>query len=136
MEVILTVAIIGLITGISAPVYYNFQSRNELDISAMDFATNFRRAQLLARASSGDSNWGVYYAGNNIILYKGSNYAAREVGLDELTAVAPQLTVGGMSDINFSKYYGLPNAPITVTITSNNNESRTVILNEKGSIEY
>ena len=59
LEVLLSVAIIALIAGIGTPVYQSFQTRNDLDVVTNTVAQSLRRAQVLARASDGDTTWGV-----------------------------------------------------------------------------
>lgn len=136
LEVLLSVAIIALIAGLGTPVYQSFQTRNDLDVAANTVAQSLRRAQVLARASDGDTTWGVDVRSGGTTVYKGPSYAARDSTLDELFDVPTSITPSGIGGTVFSKFTGLPQTTGTITLTSNANETRTITINEKGTITY
>ena len=136
IEVLLSVAAIAAIAGMSAPIYQSFQVRNDLDIAATTMAQSFRRAAVLAEASDGDTSWGVRVQSGSITLFKGASYAARDTTLDEIFAVPTSITPSGTSEIVFAKFTGLPTATGTTTLTSSTNEIRTITINAKGMVSY
>ncbi|EKD76164.1 MAG: hypothetical protein ACD_43C00207G0002 [uncultured bacterium] len=136
LEVLLTVAAISIIAGISIPVYQSFQNRNDLDIAATTFAQSLRRAQVLAQAADGDTNWGVAVFSGSIVLFKGISYAARDANYDELSDLSPSITLAGTQEYVFAKFTGLPQTTGTLTLTSVNNETRTITINAKGMVNY
>ena len=136
IEMMLSIALIAIIAGLSAPVYQSFQTRNDLDIVAVTIAHSLRRAQLLAQASDGDSSWGVAVQASGISLFKGISYVARDASYDEIFDLPGSLTPSGVSEIVFAKFTGLPQTTGTVTITSNTNEIRSITINQKGMVAY
>jgi len=136
LEILLSIAVISLIAGISIPIYQSFQVRNDLDIATVEIAQSLRRAQILSQAVDGDTSWGVSVQSASITLFKGTSYAARDTAFDELFDVPTSITPSGVSEIVFSKFFGNPQTIGTVTLTSNANETRTITINEKGMVSY
>ena len=112
-----------------------FQNRNNLDIAAATLAQTTRRAGVLARASDGDTNWGVYVEAGNLILFKGINYAGRDSSYDENYEVPLILVISGTQEYIFSKFTGYPLSAGSTTLTLNN-ETRTISINAKGTAIY
>ena len=136
LEVLLVVAFIGVLFGIGAPVYQSFQNRNDLDIAANTIAQTLRRAQVLSQAVDGDTTWGAYVASGSITLYKGGSYASRDTSYDEVFDMPTSITSSGISEVTFNKLAGVPQTTGTITLTSANNDVRTITINEKGTINY
>jgi prepilin-type N-terminal cleavage/methylation domain-containing protein len=136
LETLLSIAIIGLIAGMGVPVYQSLQVRNDLDIGVTTIAQIARRAQLLAEASDGDSNWGVYISSGVIVLFKGINYVARDATYDEIFSLPTSITSSGTSEFVYEKFTGLPQITGSVILTSNTNETRTITINEKGTVSF
>lgn len=136
IEVMLSLAAIGIIAGISVPIYQSFQVRNDLDIATIELAQGARRAQLLAQAVDGDTSWGIKIQSGSLAIFKGTSYAARDATFDELFEVPTSLTPSGVSEIVFTKFTGLPQITGTMTLTANTNEARTITINAKGLVSY
>lgn len=136
LEVLLSVAVITLISGIFLVVYQAFQVRNDLDIAATTYVHTLRRAQILSQAVDGDMPWGVYIVSGNITLFRGTSYITRESSLDEIFDLPASITPSGISEIVFNKLSGLPQITGSVTLTSNTNETNIITINSKGTIEY
>jgi len=135
-ELLLSLAIMGLLTGMSLPVYASFQNRNDLDITTQSVADALRRAQIYTRGVSGDSQWGVEIQSNAVTLFKGSTFAARDTAYDEVTVIPGSIAVAGLSGVMFSKLSGAPSTTGNITLTSNTNDVRTVTINAKGMVSY
>jgi len=136
IEVILVIALLAILTAISAPVYQTLQTRNNLDIVSETVAHSLRRAQVLSRAVDGDVSWGVYIQNGSIVVFKGASYLARDTEFDEVFDVPDSITVDSNREFVFAKFTGLPNTTGSFVISSNNDESRTIIINEKGMVDY
>ncbi len=135
-EVLLSVALLTIIGGMSMPMYRVFMVRDELDSVATTLAQNLRRAQSLSRAGSGDMTWGVRVGVGSILIYKGSNYVLRDSSFDENTSIPTTIVPTGVNEITFSKVLGVPSATGTFILTSQANETRTITINEKGMVDY
>jgi len=137
LEVLLSVTILTMLTGISLPILASLNNRNDLDITTQTIAMQLRRAQSYARGMSQDSAWGVRVQSGGSTLFKGASYAARDAGYDEQTALPSTIVPSGLGETVFSKLSGVPSVAGTVTLTlQTNNEVRTVTLNAKGMVAY
>jgi prepilin-type N-terminal cleavage/methylation domain-containing protein len=136
LEILLSIAAIALIAGISVPIYQAFQVRNDLDIAATTIASSLRRAQVLAQASDGDVNSGVYVQAGSITLFRGVNYVARNATLDEIFEMPTSIVPSGTAEVVFNKFTGLPVSVGTITLTSTVNKIENITINAKGNIDY
>lgn len=136
LELLLSISIIIIIAGISTPIYQSFQNRNDLDITMVTITQSLRRAKTLSQAVDGDTNWGVKIQTGNIILFKGLSYESRNINFDEIFDMPTSITPSGVSEIVFTKFTGLPQITGTITLISNANETRNVVINNKGMVSY
>lgn len=136
LEILLSIAAIGIIMGISIPVSQSFQARNDIDIATVEIAQSARRAQMLSQAVDGDTSWGINIQSGSIILFKGAIYAARDTTFDEVFEAPTSITPSGINEVVFTKFTGLPQITGTITLTSNTNETRTITINAKGVVSY
>ena len=135
-EMLLSVSLLAIIGGMIIPSYHTFLVRNDLDIATITLAQNLRQAQSLSQSADGDMTWGVHVGVGSILVYKGVSYIARDSVFDQNTQMPKSIVPTGLSEINFSKVIGLPNATGTFTLTSQANEKRTITINEKGMVDY
>lgn len=137
LEVLLSVAIMSIIAGMSLPVLAAFNDRNNLDLAAQGIAGQLRRAGTYSRGVSGDSQWGVHMQSGVVTLFKGSSFASRDTAYDEPTVISGPVAVAGLSDVVFSKLSGLPSQSGSVTLTNTNtNDVRTITINAQGMVSY
>jgi len=136
VELLLTISIFAIIAVAAFPVSRAFQIRSNLDIAAATVAEAVRRAETLARGMDGDSQWGIYAAANSITLFRGSSYAVRNVSFDEVSPMPSGIILPGVAELRFVKLTGFPTSAVALTITSADNETRTVTVNDKGMVAY
>lgn len=136
IEMLLSTGIIVAIIAISTPIFQSFQAKNDLDIAAVTVAQNLRRAQMLSQSIDGDATWGVFVANGSQTIFKGASYAIRDVAFDEIFDMPTSIVPSGISEIVFSKLYGLPQTIGTINFASTTNEIRIVTINAKGTIDY
>lgn len=135
-EMLLSVALLAIIGGMSVPMYRVFMVRDELDVAVTTVVQNLRRAQSMSRSSSGDMTWGVHVGVGSILVYKGASYVLRDSSFDENTSIPTTIVPTGMNEVTFSKSSGVPSATGTFILTSQANETRTITINEKGTVDY
>lgn len=135
LELLLSVAIISLLTALSLPVYRTLVKKNDLDIAAGTVVSSLRRAQILSQAVDGDTTWGVKIQSGSIVVFKGTNYTARDPSYDEIFDLATSITPSGTTEYVFSKLIGLPQITGTATLTTEN-DARTITINTKGMVNY
>ena len=135
-EVLLSLSLLAIIGSMSIPMYSTFFVRNDLDIATNGLVQSLRRAQSLSEGGDGDTTWGVRVGVGSILIYKGANYVLRDPAYDENTSMPTSIVPTGLTEINFSKTLGLPNATGTFFFTSQANETRTITINEKGMVDF
>lgn len=135
IEVLLSVAIISMLVGLSLPVYRAFQTKNDLDMTAETVAFAFRRAQTYSRGIKADSQWGVAVQSGALTVFKGASYATRDTTYDETTTISGNIAVSGLGEVVFTKLVAVPSATGTVTLAVNN-DTKTVDINAKGMVTY
>lgn len=129
LEVLLVVTILGMIGGISIPMYRDFQIRSDLDSSTEQVTQGLARARLLAQAGEQDSAWGFYVPAG--VLYKGDSYETRDPAYDETYPMPSTITSTGPTEITYSKLIGVPSQTGSITLTTLNTEQRTILIEVK-----
>jgi prepilin-type N-terminal cleavage/methylation domain-containing protein len=136
IEVLLSVSIIGMLAGISLPVYESFIRRNDLDLASQQLAATLRRAENYARSVKQDSSWSVEVQGSVVTLFQGTNFVSRNTIYDETFDIPASITPSGLSEVQFAKFTATPNTTGSITLSSTTNSTRTVTLNAKGMVDY
>ena len=136
LEILLTIAVVGILAGLAIPVYQSFEVKNDLDLATHTIVQEVRRAQALSEASDGDSSWGAKIQNNDVTVFRGSSYAARDPQFDEVFSFFGTLTVSGLQEIVFEKFTGTPQSIGTTTLVSVTNESTAIVINSKGVVSY
>jgi len=139
IEMLLSIAIIAIIAGLSAPVYFSYVTRNEFGLAIDTGVRSLRRAQFLAQNQERDSNWGAYFATSSITIYSGGNYAARDANYDERYDF-PATVTSTVIDINFNKLTGETNSASTTlrsdVIADNLGDNVIISVNNKGMVNF
>ncbi|MDD5416185.1 MAG: type II secretion system protein [Candidatus Daviesbacteria bacterium] len=135
LEVLLAISVVAILSGLSIPVFRIMLTKNDLDIATTTVAQTLRRAQLLSQAVDGDTSWGLQVQSGSIVLFKGTSFISRDSNFDETFDMATTIGVSGTTEYVFSKFTGLPQATGTINL-STENDSRSVSINEKGTIGF
>lgn len=133
IEVLLILAILGLVGGMSIPFYQSFQVKSELENTTKEITQTIRRAQITAMSSEGLTAHGIHFSGQQYILFRGAVYNPADI-YNEAFDIASTLSVftGGNDDIIFSSVSGIPNVEATIIINSNNGASNSITINGLG----
>jgi len=136
LEVLLSIAMITALAGVSLPLYQSFQVRNDLHVAATTVAQSFRRAQVLSQASDADTTWGVKVQSGSTVVFQGASYAARDTTEDEIFDVPTTIVPTGLNEVVFAKFTGDPSTTGTVTLTSSTSEVASITINSRGTVTY
>jgi len=136
IEMMLSLAVIVVITIISMPLYRSFLARNDLGLTSQRIAETLRRAQVYARGMKSDSAWSVEVQSATVTLFKGTSFAGRDTNYDETISLPSTLSASGLAEVQFTKLTGLPNTTGTVTLTTTASETTTVTVNAEGMVNY
>lgn len=136
LEIMLVIAIIGILGGLSLPIYLNFQIRNDQDIAVSSLVSFLRQAHTRAVSGEEDSAWGVEIATNHITLFKGADFSVRDPSFDQVYTSTASITFSPTSEIIFVQLSGEPNITPTIIIQGATVSNKTVAINEKGVIDF
>ena len=137
MEVLLSVSIIGILVGLSAPVYETFVRRNDLDLATQNIAATLRRAQLYARNGNYDAAWSVEIQSGTVTLFQGTNFGGRNTNYDETYTMPGTVTPSGTGEVQFAQFTADPTpTSSTITLTSTTSSVRTITVNAQGMVDY
>jgi Tfp pilus assembly protein FimT len=135
MEMLLSLAMLAILLGVSLPLYLSFQVQNQLTVAADTVVHSMRRAAVLSQASEGDTTWGVHVESESVTLFQGASYAARDTDYDEIYETAA-FTTSGVTDVVFSQLTGYPDTTGTLTLTGATNDTQSITINAKGAVSY
>lgn len=114
IEVLLSVALLGIIAGLGMSALLSIQSQNNMAIAQDYFGGALAQAQARARAMQGDSAWGVYVDTGTITVFRGDSYAGRDEGFDTDYSISPRIEVYNTREYRFTKHSGtLPGGSTT-----------------------
>lgn len=136
LDIVLTVALMAILLSVTVPVFLGFQSRSNLENALNTTVGGLRQAQSFARAGAHDGPWGVRLSGGVLTVFQGASYATRSMGFDEVVELAPSVTPTGLTEIVFSKLSGEPVSTGTIILTTQNNETKSITINAKGTLVY
>jgi type IV pilus assembly protein PilE len=136
LEVLLSVAIIGMLVGVSIPVYESFVRRNDLGLTAQSLAALLRRAETYARAANYDDAWGVEMQAGTATLFRGTSFASRNTAYDEALTIPASIASSGLAEVQFTKFTAAPNITGSITLTSTTSDVKTVTINSEGAVDY
>ena len=135
LEIILSFVLMSIIFAIGIPLYESSYTRNELAITEHTIMHALRRASSLAKASDGDSPWGVFIQPGSITIFQGTAYAARNTAADEIFTIASSITPSGSPEFVFSKLTGFPQTTGSLTFTTDTGQIKTITINGKGMVQ-
>lgn len=134
MEIMLSMALLSIVTTGSYVLYVNVAQKGQMDTVTREVATLMQRAIALARAGEGDSEWGIYMDQPYTVLFKGSSFESRDESFDEKVTL-PDFELSGTMEYIFARVTGFPQEAGAVTFTNEQNgDVRTILINEKGTI--
>lgn len=126
VELLLSVALIGVVSVVSFPITQSFLYQNEL-IDASNAIVNLSRsAQLKSSAGEDDSVWGISIQSQKVILFDGTSYAGRDTNADEIFIIPAGISLSGVSEFTFSKLHGEPSTTGNIILTNRANQTKTL----------
>ena len=134
IEIILVIAAIAVIVGLSTPLFQIFQVSNDLDDTAALLAQTLRRAQ--THTASGDSGgpWGVRVGTSTFTLFQGADYASRDQSLDQPFPLPVTINASGSVETVFTGRSGFPEEASTTTLKIASGRQKTILVNAKGRV--
>lgn len=135
LELVLVVAMIGLIATFSVTLSTGFISRTDLSRAENESVVGLRRAQVLAQMGTDDSDWGVHIEDNQLTLFKGSNFQERDSQIDEEYDLG-SVVISAPVDVVYQKLSGRPYESFSEINLRVMEETATITINSEGTISY
>lgn len=146
LELVLVVALFGVIIAVTTIPLYSLQTRNALSDGLTGVVDVLRRAETQALSGHFGDRWGVHFSdGDGCALpatkyhiFRGSAFASATDTIDSfdlpsnvsVTAIA----VGGGCDVTFSRFQGAASSTGIITLTGVDSATRTVTINGYGRV--
>ncbi|MEK7639249.1 MAG: type II secretion system protein [Patescibacteria group bacterium] len=130
VELIVGMAVLGIIIGFSVSGFQNFANYQQFDQAVAGVSATLRQAQNDARTADGDAEKGIKILSNSVVTFVGSTYTAGNATNITTTFSAVTLTPalsGGVDEIVFTRLTGAPSAVGTVTIVSTKTGNSAVV---------
>ncbi|MCK9393345.1 MAG: prepilin-type N-terminal cleavage/methylation domain-containing protein [Candidatus Paceibacterota bacterium] len=135
IEILLTMAMIVILAGITIPFYSQY-NKSSLQIDSGMVVDSIRTAEIFAMTQKNDSGWGVHFQSGKIIIFKGDSFENREIFFDEEIDVNDNYIFLGLNDIFFSPFSGIPNKTGVVVLKNQDGIKKEFVINKKGTITY
>jgi prepilin-type N-terminal cleavage/methylation domain-containing protein len=136
LELMLVMTLIGLLGMITVPFYQSLQVSTQRETMVNEIIINLHRTKLKAVAAVDDQSWGLNI-GDQITIFRGTDFQNRNQNYDEILEVPPTLNISGSLDqIVFNKFTGLPNSAGTIIISDTNGRSQNINISIQGTVDY
>lgn len=141
IEVLIVIAVIVILVSMSTGAFVQFYAGNILESETQKVQTILVDARAQTLLSKEDTNYGVHFESNKVILFKGNTYSAVDPDNEELILSSRvSLTtniVGGGSDIIYRRLTGnvVANGTTTISLVSDSNRFIDLVIEKTGIVE-
>lgn len=138
IEVLIVVAIIGILIAVIIPQFGSFKILQSLQNSTIDVYSAINKARTDTIASVDSKQYGVHFETNQVIIFEGTSYSAG-AGSNVINIISSPTSIsgislsGGGSDMYFSRIYGVPNKTGTITLSAGN-YTKIITISATGNI--
>ncbi len=137
VQLLLVIALLVILAGISAPYYLTWQARQQLRTTSSMLWSDLHYAQSRAMQREYDAAWGVHInnTDHTYTVFHGDTYNSGDA-YNEIVHYSSNVTITPATDVVFLGLTGAVATPITYTITSNSlpSEIETIDINVEGLI--
>lgn len=142
IEILIVIAIIGILTTISVSVFSTYRSVQSIDRDTDTVVEILRQARSETLSSENATTYGVHFASSTITLFAGSSYSGSNSTNQNFPLVSADtvLTVsltGGGYDVVFNRLSGETNENGTIVLSSKTiNRTHTITMYKTGLIDF
>ena len=134
VEILIVIAILGILTGIIINSTLNFRRGAALNTETERVVAILNQARTQTLSSLNDLAYGVYFTTNTVAIFSGSTYVASSVG-EQIFNLDPQVIISninldGGQEVGFARLSGRSSASgnLSLTTTGGSNQRRVVII--------
>lgn len=131
VELILVIAIMGILFAAASPFLSRFILQNNIEIAESNVIGSVRKAQEYSMDGRDDSVWGMCLSDGDVRIFTGT---CASPTFSEDLSISDSVTVAGLNEIIFSKLRGEPSSSLSITI-STAIDSTTIDLNAAGGVD-
>ncbi len=95
------IAIIGIISTISVPLYRSYQLRSHLETAKNQVVQGLQRAKQNAQSGKNDAVWSFYPSAG--VLFQGSSYATHDPAKAEIYPMPTTIEMTGLTQVTYDK---------------------------------
>jgi len=147
IEIIVVIAVLACLVGISIFGYFYFRKNSDLNNNIQEFISVLKLAQNKALASENGSKYGVYIdtatTPNQYLLFRGNSYASRLPEYDSVytlssSVIFSNISLGGVSEVVFNKVTGFSDQAGNISFQEKSDASRTksIYISNSGTISF
>ncbi len=138
IEVLIVVAIVGILAAISVNGFGAFATRSGADASARVVLSALEEARARTLSAEGGTSYGVHFGSTTVTVFAGETYDAGDTSNEVRTLRRAEISsvslTGGANTIVFARLIGTASATGTVTVVQSVDVtlSRTITIHESG----
>lgn len=133
MELLLAVALIGILSAITFPLGATFNQKNQVRNTRDALMGYLNTARAFAQSGREGNDWGVQVTSGEIVLYSGETYATRNLALDQVFTIPNGISVTA-TNVTFTKNSGDANSANFTILSSAEGTQYSISVDENGNI--
>ncbi len=132
-EIIIAIAIAGIITALGGTVFFDLAGKQSLDKDTTTALSYIEKARMLTINSANATTYGIKFASSTVTIFPGTSYASATASNTVFT-LSGRTTISSVSLSNstttfyFQRLTGMPTATGTITFKQVNGTSTKQIL--------
>ncbi|HNW71344.1 MAG TPA: prepilin-type N-terminal cleavage/methylation domain-containing protein [Candidatus Paceibacterota bacterium] len=141
IEILIVIAIIGILTAIAIPQFSKMRQLQVLKNTTEDIVSASSKAKSQTLASLNSSEYGVHFDSDKIIIFKGTVFNSSSANNEVINVIYPATISdislsGGANDFYFNRLSGTPSntGTVTVSISSNPTLVKIITISATGSV--
>ena len=140
LELVLVVALIGIMSVLATPFLSNSVSSRSLDLFSAQAVDALREAQFSAMNGKGAGRFGVHFETDRFVFFTGTVYSGSdpdnlEHPLDNGIAIDSISLSGGGADVHFASHRGVPMEYGTIIFSDGAGQIKTVTVGAAGMLD-
>ncbi|PJE73422.1 MAG: hypothetical protein COV02_02820 [Candidatus Terrybacteria bacterium CG10_big_fil_rev_8_21_14_0_10_41_10] len=142
MEVIVVIAIVGVITTFAGVSFSAFRNAKLLDSTAQDILSLINTARVKSISSENASRYGVHFEADRAVLFAGNSFVEpsasnMELNLSPSVEISEVSLFGEGADVVFERITGETGnyGSVTVRISSDASKTKIIEIRSAGSVE-
>ena len=134
IEILISVAVLSIITAVAVPSFIVFNRRQQLDQAAKQVKTDLRAMQAQAVAGAGASQWAVSFVSGELD-YSIGRYEGGSLADPQTKDLPGSTTLSTTATVVFERLTGVPTGGQQVITVALGGDTRSVTVYEGGNME-